>query len=70
MYFYTILKGYFPFTVITKCWLYSPCCVICPWAYLTPSSLCLPLPQHYIIPPATRNHVCVLCVCGFVSSSV
>ena len=24
-YFYTNFKGYFPFTVITKYWLYSPC---------------------------------------------
>ena len=26
--FYTVFKGYFPFTIITKYWLYSPCCII------------------------------------------
>ena len=25
-----IFKGYTPFTVITKYWLYSPCCIIYP----------------------------------------
>ena len=29
-YFYIISKGYFPFTVITKHWLYFPCCTIHP----------------------------------------
>ena len=38
-YFYIISKGYFPFTVITKHWLYFPCCTIHPWTYLTPHSL-------------------------------
>ena len=42
--FYTIFKGYFPFTVITNYWLYSPCCTVHPWAYLIPSSLYLPSP--------------------------
>ena len=35
-FFYTISKGYFPFTVIRKYWLYAPCCTILPWVYLTP----------------------------------
>ena len=29
-YFYIIFKGYFPFTVITKYWLYSVCYTIHP----------------------------------------
>ena len=48
--FYTIFKGYFPFTVITKYWLYSPCCTMHPWAYLTPNSLYLSLPPHIALP--------------------
>ena len=28
--FYTIFKGYFPFAVTTKYWLWSPCCTIHP----------------------------------------
>ena len=28
--FYTISKGYFPFTLITKYWLYFSCCTIHP----------------------------------------
>ena len=48
---HTIFKGYFPFIVITKYWLHSPCCTVHPWAYATPSSLCLPLPHPCIISP-------------------
>ena len=33
---YAILKNYFPFTVITKCWLYSLCCTVHSWVHLTP----------------------------------
>ena len=44
-------KGYFPFTVIKKYWLYSPCCIIHPWTYLTPNSLYLPLSHPYTVPP-------------------
>ena len=29
-FFNTIFKGYTPFTVITKYWLYSPCCTMHP----------------------------------------
>ena len=35
-YFYIIFKSYFPFTVITKYWLYSVCYTIHPWASLHP----------------------------------
>ena len=59
-FFNTILKGCFPWTVITKYWLYSLCCTIHPWAYLTPNSLYLPLlPPAPLLPPptpATGNH--------------
>ena len=39
-------KGSFPFpcSVITKYWLYSPCCTIHPWTHLTCNSLYFPLP--------------------------
>ena len=37
--------------VITKYWLYFPCCtVILSWAYLKPNSLYLPLPDLCIYP--------------------
>ena len=62
-------KGYFPFTVITKYWLFSPCCTIHPLAYLTPSSLCLPLPNPWVAPPLipTGNHYFVLYICESAS---
>lgn len=44
-------KGYFPFIVLPQCWLYSLCCITHPWAYLTPRSLCFPLPIHCPHPP-------------------
>ena len=47
-------KGYFPFIVITKHWLYSPCCTIHAWACLTPSSLYVPLSHPCIAPPHLR----------------
>ena len=64
--FYTIFKGYSPFIVITKYWLCSPCCTTHPWAYLTLSSLYLPLPYPYI-PPTPQALVCslYLWVCFF-----
>lgn len=47
--FKTISKGYFPFTVITKYWLYSLCCTVHLWTWLTPNGLHLPLPDPYIL---------------------
>ena len=50
---YSIFKGYFPFAVMTKYWLYSLCCTINrSWAYLIPNSLFLstsplPAPLHW-----------------------
>ena len=40
---YSILKGYFPFIVIMKYWLYSPWRTVHLWVYLISSSLYLPL---------------------------
>ena len=48
IYFYINFKGYIPFTVTTKYWLYPPCCMIHPWAYLAPNSLYLPLPLYFL----------------------
>ena len=45
--FYKIFKYYTPLTVITKYQLFSPCCIVHPWACLNPNSLCLPLPYPY-----------------------
>ena len=42
--------SYFPFIVITKCWLYSSCCITHPWAYFIPSSLYLLIPYTYTGP--------------------
>ena len=42
---YAMFKHYFQFTVITKYWLYSLCCTMHPWTYLTPKRLYLP-PLH------------------------
>ena len=36
-YFYTILKSYFAFTVITIYWLYSPCCTRQPESTIHPT---------------------------------
>ena len=36
-YFYTILKSYFAFTVITIYWLYSPCCTRQPESIIHPT---------------------------------
>ena len=35
---YMVFKGCIPFTVITKFWLYPPCCTIHPYNYLIPNS--------------------------------
>ena len=43
-YFNIISKGYFLFAVTTKLWLYSLCCTIHSWTYVTPNSLYLPFP--------------------------
>ena len=48
--FYSIFKGYFPFSVITKYWLYSPCFIPHTWACLIPNTLCLPFPHPYFVP--------------------
>ena len=65
---FCIFKGYLPLTAITKYWLYSPCCTIHPWAYLTPKFVpptphMLPQPR----PPNTLNHWFVPCTCGSAS---
>ena len=44
--FYIIFKDYFPWTVISKYWLFSPCCTVHPWACLTSNTLQLPLRPH------------------------
>ena len=55
--FNTIFKGYFPCTVITKCWLHFPCCTIHPWACLSPNSLYPPLPHRCIsMSPSLSPH--------------
>ena len=52
IYLYLIFKGYFPFTVIIKHWLYSLCYTLHPWAYLIANNLYLPFPHPYIaLPP-------------------
>ena len=68
-YFLYSFKGYFPFTVITKYWLYSLCCIIHPWAYLTPNSLYLPLPNPHgaPFPLPTGNDWFVLYICESAS---
>ena len=50
--FYTVFKGPSPFTVITKYWLYSPCCIICPCSLsytqqFAPSPPYLTIPHHW-----------------------
>ena len=47
--FNAIFKGYFPFTVITKYWLYLPFWAIHPQACFTPHSWCFLL-SHPILP--------------------
>ena len=44
--FNAIFKGYFPFTVITKYWLYLPYCAAHPQAWFTPvaGASCSPIP--------------------------
>ena len=44
--FNAIFKGYFPFTVITKYWLYLPYCATHPQAWFTPvaGASCSPIP--------------------------
>jgi len=51
-------KGYFPFIVITRYWLYFLCYAIYPWAYLTSSNLYLPLSHLCFAPPPLNcgNH--------------
>ena len=67
--FYTVFKGYIPFTVITKYWLYSPCCTIHPRAYLIPNSLYLPLLHSCVAPPLLLigNHQFILYICESAS---
>ena len=54
--YYTIFKGYFPFTVTTKYWLCSPFCTVHPWAHPIPNNLYLS-PLTPILPHThTGNH--------------
>ena len=52
-------KGYCPFIVITKYWLYPPCCAIHFWVHLIPSSLYLLLLYRCFAPLLlpTGNHL-------------
>ena len=47
--FYTIFKGYFPFSVITEYWLYSQC------LYYALEYSCLPLPTPALLLPAEKE---------------
>ena len=49
-FFITVFKGYFPFTVITKYWLYSPCCTVHRWACLIPVVCTSHLPAPVLTP--------------------
>ena len=58
--FNAIFKGYFPFTVITKYWLYLPFWAIHPQACFTPHGWCFLLTHPYIAlqlspPPKTTS---------------
>ena len=59
-------KGQFPSTVITKCWLYSPCCNSTSLSRLIPNCLHLPHPQPSTRPAPTNNHQLVLCESAFI----
>ena len=59
-FFFLKFKACCPFTVITKYWLYSSCCTTHWWAYITASSLYLPLPTPIRSPPSTGSHCCSL----------
>ena len=51
---YAILKDYFPFAVLMKCWLYSLCCTVHSWVHLTPINLYLILfCLYYSLPHAS-----------------
>lgn len=70
---YTILKGYFQFTVVTKHWLVPT--IYVPVAFLILNSLYLLLPNSCTTlppptPPHTHNHYSVLNICEPTSSSL
>ena len=68
--FNAIFKGYFPFTVITKYWLYLPYCAIHPQAWFTPHSWCLLLSHPYIalqLSSPLKNHQFALYTCESAS---
>ena len=70
-FFYTILKGYTPFIVITKYWLYSMYCTLAFNLSYT-KSLYVPLPHPYVSSPPLLTTslfsvylwVCFFLVCG------
>ena len=43
---YTIIKSYFPFTVVTKYWLYTLCCIIHQRRQWHPTPVLLPGKSH------------------------
>ena len=53
--FLYMFKGYTPFTIIIKYWLYSPCYTTHPWPYLIPDALYLSLPHPYIATSPTLS---------------
>ena len=62
-YFYTPLT-------MTKCWLYSLCCIIYLVAHLFSTQQFVPLNPYCYLAPClflTANHQCALCICGSVS---
>ena len=57
-------KGFIPFIVFIKYWLYSPCCTLYLLVYFGPNSLYVLVLYPYIAPPpATGNHWFVLYIC-------
>ena len=59
----TVFKGFTPFTVFVKYWVYSPCCTTYHWTYFILSNLCLSLPTPVLCPCRTGNHYFVLPIC-------
>lgn len=53
-YSYTLFKGYTPFTVITKCWLYSPYCATRPCSLFYARWFTAPAPLHAASLPGDR----------------
>ena len=67
--FYITFKGYSPFTVITKYWLYFLCCTAHLYSLSHTQQFVLPTPPPNAIlaPSPGGNHKCVLCICEFTS---